>query len=136
LRIISAAMYQCKTSEINAGSNNRVIEQARKFIEEWRSECSGSKPYVRVKFLGKKQRVFIDDFHYHIEDKNLKDKAGRYRLIPCVKELLKHSSDEPSITNDGNLMLQGQTPTGDKFKVIIRPEKKGGCLQSFYKTRT
>ncbi|MEI7451354.1 MAG: hypothetical protein WCJ75_17225 [Desulfomonile sp.] len=129
-------MYQCKVSEITVRRSNRVIEHARKFIEEWRSECSGSRPHARVKFLGKKQRVFIDDFHYHIEAKSMKDMTGRYRLLPCVKELLKHSTDEPSQTEDGNLMLQGRTPTGDKFIVIIRPEKRGGYLQSFYKTRT
>lgn len=129
-------MYQCKVSEVTARGNNRVIKQAREFIDVWKSECPGSRPYVRVKFLGKKQRVFIDDFHYHIETKSLKDMVGRYRLIPCVKELLQYSSDEPSITKDENLMLEGQTPTGDKFIVVIRPEKKGGCLQSFYKTRT
>jgi hypothetical protein len=98
----------------------------------WRRESQASRPYVRVKFLGKKQRVYIDDFHFHIESKNFGDMIGRYRLLPCVRELLKHTPDIPTLTLKGYLMLQGITPYGEKFRVIIRPEKKGGCLQSFF----
>lgn len=77
-------------------------------------------------------KVFIDDFHHHIENKNYEDMVGRYRLLPCVRELLKKTGDAPVLTAHGNLMLDGVTPGGTRFRVIIRPEKKGGCLQSFY----
>jgi len=79
-----------------------------------------------------KGKVFIDDFHYHIESKSDADMVGRYRLVPCVKELLRKTTDSPTITSDGNLMLDGMTPDGTRFRVIIRPEKRGGALQSFY----
>ena len=36
------------------------------------------------------------------------------------------------VRGSGNMMLEGLTPDGEKFRVIIRPEKGGGCLQSFY----
>jgi hypothetical protein len=38
----------------------------------------------------------------------------------CPTSILDHrtASDEPSQTEDGNLMLQGQTPTGDKFYYV------------------
>lgn len=90
---------------------------------------------MRVKFLGGLQRVFIDDSHFHIEKKDRVDMVARFRLLPCVKELLRNSRDTPHTTRDGNLMLDGMTPTGDQFRVIIRPEKKGGCLQSFYRVK-
>ncbi|MFH0826073.1 MAG: hypothetical protein V2B18_25245 [Pseudomonadota bacterium] len=79
-----------------------------------------------------KGKVFIDDFHYHIEAKGDHDMVGRYRLTPCVMELLTKATEEPEATPYGNLMLQGMTPDGEKFRVIIRPEKEGGALQSYY----
>jgi len=61
--------------------------------------------------------------------------VSRYRLLPCVKELLKRCTETPEETGDGNLLLRGMTPSGDKFNVIIRPEKDGATLQSFYRVR-
>jgi len=125
-------MYQCTTPPIALRTNKRILREAYWFMKMWRAESKGSRPHVRVKFLGRKQRVFIDDFHYHIEVKGLENMVGRYRLFPCVRELVKHSTDIPVETSDGNLMLEGMTPDGEKFRVIVRPEKRGGCLQSFY----
>jgi hypothetical protein len=125
-------MYQCKTPPIGTRKPKKVLQEAREFIDKWRAESSGARPYVRVRFLPRHQRVFIDDFHYHIESKKLENMVGRYRLLPCVKELLKHSTDKPTPTEHGNLLLDGLTPEGEPFRVIIRPEKKGGTLQSFY----
>ncbi|MBI5570508.1 MAG: hypothetical protein HY914_11230 [Desulfomonile tiedjei] len=101
-------------------------------MTEWRKKSRGSRPCIRVKCCGLQGRVFIDDFHYHIEKKSDPDMVGRYRLLPCVIELLRKTMDTPEPTADGNLMLEGLTPDGLKFRVIIRLEKKGGCLQSFY----
>ena len=113
-----------------------MIAEARRIIEQWRQECPGSRSYVRVVCPGLKGKVFIDDFHFHIEHKDNADMVRRYRLVPCVRELLRKTTDTPQATEDGNLMLNGMTPDGTLFKVIIRPEKRGGCLQSFYPSRT
>jgi hypothetical protein len=125
-------MYQCKSHRIQARKSSRVLKDAREFIAKWRKESSGSKPYVRVKCLGLNGKVFIDDFHYHIEAKDDRNMIARYRLLPCVKELLRKTRDKPIPTQNGNLLLDGLTPTGNRFRVIIRPGKSGGCLQSFY----
>ncbi len=125
-------MYLCKVHPITASKHNRIITKAHEFIRRWREESRGSRSYVRVKCLGLKGKVFIDDFHYHIEAKGGRNMTGRYRLLPCVRELLRKTMDTPMPTKDGNLMLEGITPEGATFRVIIRPEKKGGCLQSFY----
>jgi hypothetical protein len=125
-------MYQFKTPPISSRKAKRVINEAHRLMRGWRAESPGSRPYVRVRFLGRRRRVFIDDFHYHIETKPFRDMIGRYRLLPCVQELLKKTADVPTETEHGNLMLEGMTPEGEKFQVIIRPEKRGGCLQSFF----
>lgn len=125
-------MYQCKTPPIGFRKDRRVLREAYRFTEAWRAESPGSRPYVRVNFLARRPKVFIDDFHFHIGAKPLADAVGRYRLIPCVRELLRKTTEPPKATADGNLMLDGITPDGTRFRVIIRPEKDGGVLQSFY----
>jgi hypothetical protein len=129
-------MYECRTPVIDENKQQRVIEAAREFMKRWRAESRGSKPYVRVKFkyFGRKGRILIDDFHYHIEIKRKADMVVRYRLLPCVRDLLRNSTDEPTPTEDGNLSLEGTTPDGQRFRVIIRPEGDRGILQSFYPT--
>jgi len=87
-----------------------------------------------VKCPGFNGKVFIDDFHFHIDSKSPEDRIGRYRVVPCVRELLRRTTDCPVMTPHGNLELKGKTPDGQGFTVIIRPEKKGGVLQSFYPT--
>jgi len=130
--VISPVMYQCTTPPIRSRKAKRVHAEAQRYIKQWRRQSKGARPYVRVKFLGENRRVFIDDFHYHIETKSFPDMIGRYRLVPCVKELLQHTTDEPEATKDGNLVLDGMTPDGERFIVILRPVKKGACLQSFF----
>jgi len=125
-------MYQCKTLPIGHRKSSRVIREARRLIAQWRAKSRGSRPYVRVKCPGLAGKVFIDDFHFHIESKADYDMLRRYRLTPCVIELLRKTTDKPEPTPAGNLMLEGLTPDGTRFRVIIRPEKNGGCLQSFY----
>jgi len=127
-------MYRCKTPSISSRKNKRVINEARRVIAAWRAESRGSRPYVRVKCPGFNGKVFIDDFHFHIDSKSLEDGIGRCRLIPCVRELLKRTTDCPVPTPHGNLMLEGTTPDGQAFRVLIRPEKRGGVLQSFHPT--
>ena len=126
-------MYQCKTHPIQSRKAKRVIAEANRLLSSRRQASRGSRPYVRVKFLGKgRKRVFIEDVHYHIDEKSFRDMVGRYRLLPCVWELLRHTTDTPEPTPRGNLKLIGMTPEGESFAVIIRPEKEGGVLQSFY----
>jgi len=70
----------------------------------------------------------MNDFHYHIEAKSFGDMTGRYRLLPCVLELLKKTSDVPKETEHGNLMLEGMTPQGEKFQVIIFVRRREGVV--------
>jgi len=125
-------MYQCKTRPIDSRKTKQVIAEARRLIKKWRARSAGTRPYLRVKSRGLKGKVYIDDFHFHIDAKGYGDMIGRYRLVPCVIELLRKTHDEPLPTKRGNLMFEGTTPDGQRFKVIVRPEKQGGCLQSFY----
>ncbi len=112
---------------------------ARHFITEWKGESPGAHPFVEVKCFGEPlQKVFIASAFLHIEDKRfLPNIARRYRLLPCVRELLKESTERPEPTQDGNLMLEGKAPTKETFRVIIgrgmiEPGLDGYKLVTFY----
>lgn len=119
-----------------------VLAGAYQFIDEWRSENPGTNPYVEVKCFGDPpQRVYINPAFRYIEGKHRRDVARRYRLLPCVKELLKESTDTPVRGIRGNLILKGQAPPfKEKFFVCIEdnaeiaPGLYGHKLVNFFPT--
>jgi hypothetical protein len=56
-------------------------------------------------------------------------------LIPCVFELLRFTRDEPTLSREKNYYLEGITADEKKFKVIVRKERSGYVLQSFFRVR-
>jgi hypothetical protein len=93
---------------------------AQEFIERWESESTG-RPYVMVSCFGlPRRKVFLKPGFRHMrEQRNILDVARRFRFLPCVKELLIESTEEPIPTRDGNLMLEGKAPTKEIFRVIL-----------------
>ena len=100
-------MYFCKVHPITASKHGRIVSKAHEFVRRGRAESPGSRPYVRVKCPGLNGKVFIDDFHYHIETKGGRNMTGRYRLLPCVKELLKKTTDTQCRQDRGILCWKG-----------------------------
>ena len=93
---------------------------ARDFIQNWEAQCGGQRLHVRVKFFDEPTKVYINPAFRHIRrQRYILDVARRMRLLPCVKELLEESTDTPSKTVDGNLVLEGKTPTKEEFRVIL-----------------
>lgn len=118
-----------------------MISSGYEFIDNWRRETPGPNPYVEVKCLGNPpQTVYINPaFSYIGRKQDKRDIARRYRLLPCVKELLKKSTDTPARGTRGNLMLEGQAPPfKERFFVCIEdngevaPGLYGYKLVNFY----
>ncbi len=110
-----------------------VISHAYQIIDEWQRESPGPNPYVVVRCFGDPpQRVYINPAFDYIERKQQrKDIARRYRLLRCVKELLKESPDIPVQGRRGNLMLEGQAPPfKERFFVCI--EDSGEVAPGLY----
>jgi hypothetical protein len=131
-------MFVCRIVPIAHRKNNRVLQEANQIIEKHRKKCAGSRPYILSAKLKTKVKFFIDDFHYHLDNKSLPNRVERYRLIPCVFELLKFTEEWPPRKGTGEncYMLTGQTPDGKCFEVIIRKEAENFVLQSLYPTKT
>ncbi len=118
----------------------RVISAAHEYIGKWQASLPGPNPYVQVKCFGvPPQRVYINNAFRYIDTKSPGDIARRYRFLPCVEELLRESTDPPTLGRRGNLMLEGQALTfKEKFFVIIEnnaeiaPGLYGYRLANFY----
>ncbi|MBM3299291.1 MAG: hypothetical protein FJY85_04990 [Deltaproteobacteria bacterium] len=128
-------MYKCKVFPYPIGSTrpDRVMPGALQFIKDWEAETAGGRPFVTVKCFGQVAKVFIGPGFRHIrESRNILDVARRFRLLPCVRELLMETTEEPVRTRDRNLMLEGKAPTNELFHVILGEEREGYRLITFY----
>lgn len=92
-----------------------------RYIKNWQAECPGPHPYILVKCFGEPlSKVYIISGFRHVDTKRyVPNIATRYRLLPCVKELLAESEETPIPTRDGNYLLEGKAPTNERFRVIL-----------------
>jgi hypothetical protein len=117
-------MYKCLVFPypIRPQRAEKILPIAYDFIAAWEAEtaCTGDRPHIMVKCFGEPRRkVFIDAAFRHIDHKFVPNIARRYRLLPCVRELLMESTEKPVPTRDGNLILEGKAPTKEVFRVIL-----------------
>ncbi len=97
------------------------------------SQKGGGRPYIMSAKLKPPVKFFIDDFHYHLDKKPLLDRVSRYRLMPCVFELLRFTEEWPEKGSGENYyVFTGQTPDGTYFKVVVRRENPNYVLQTIY----
>jgi len=131
-------MFFCRQESLTSNDPSKILKEARKIIEEIRDKCrenGHTTLFIKSSGLKSKPKFYIEDFHYHIESKWLHDMEGRYSLIPCVFELLRFTRDEPTLSREKNYYLEGITADEKKFKVIVRKERSGYVLQSFFRVR-
>jgi hypothetical protein len=118
-------MYQCKTPPISSRESHRVFSKAYAFLKVWKAETKINPPCVILKDSYIRQPVFLNWFRGHIEKKSPQEKLRRYRLLPCVRELLENTTYPAKKMKAGNYLLEGLTPDGILFRVIIKPDPRG-----------
>jgi hypothetical protein len=121
---------------------DNIIREGRTFLKNWIKQCTtiNNRPYMR--FQG--GRLFLDWVEGHIEKKKKIEKAARYQLMPCVRELLENTTDKPTFerkeNNQEKFKLEGVTPRitpipyGSKFLVIIAVPLKKNRGEPFLNT--
>lgn len=134
-------VFVCRSETINA-QPQKILREAKRLIKEARKACvdklkaDGTKGNIRAFIRStrpKKEKFYIDDFHYHIEESHdFSDMVGRYRFMPCVFELIRFSKNEFISTEKDNYALWGLSADNLGFQVIVRKEKSGYALQSFF----
>lgn len=122
-------MYQCKALPITGHTDKVIRAKGRVFLKKWQSEHPGPPPHVWVRcFKGGRRKIYLHEIGPHIEDHTGDlDRARRYSLLPCVKELLEKTKEQPAPMPNGMLALTGVTPIPEAktFWVFIRIEENG-----------
>lgn len=123
-------MYQCKTDPILGHNSKSIFKKGEAFLKNWLEGCpkhTNKRPFIRLKWM--KANLFLDYIEPHWKKKSVKDKAARFGVLPCVKELLESNKDEPILMDQTKdqikWILEGLTPRGQHFQVIIGQFQKG-----------
>lgn len=115
-----------------------IIKEAREIIDEIRNQCLDKSPNKanRRAFIKSiqqnKTKFYIDNFHEHFHKRPFADMGRRYSLIPCVFELLQFTKEEPAYSKKSNYYFLGKSADDKMFKVVVRKEKTGYVLLTFF----
>ena len=113
------SMYQCPKQPFG-GPDSAVLGRSYRFLKQWKEDTATSPPGVEVQSFDRP--VLIHWFRKHTDPKfNRQHKVRRYRLLPCVRELPESTTDQPFEAANGNFILEGMTPAGLEFRVVIKP---------------
>ena len=126
-------MYQCLNQPFQHKHPHQVFSAAYAFLKQWKRDSGVTPPAVTVIAFNPPEPVLLNWFRGHTEKNSEPDKERRYRLLPCVRELLENSTDPPTPRGQEDYALEGLTPGGNVFRVIIKRDPKGklhllGCF--------
>ncbi len=122
-------LYKCKTPKI--GGSTRYKEVARKARMHYHKieRQSRRNAYIKSAYFGK-EKVFINLFWTHLNQKPQRERRERLKFLPCAYELIKNSSNKPIIKQNPNNKSEtlyrfgGTTKSGELFYVQIKEDKK------------
>ncbi len=122
--------YQTKAAKLWSTRYSDLIKEARQIYHRIERQTR-RRPYVRSAYF-RKEKVFLDSFWEHLNQKLPSERRRRLKYFPCGLELIRQSRIAPSTKdnpNKANELLHrftGTTPDGELFYVQIRQNKKSG----------
>jgi hypothetical protein len=124
-------IYKSKSLIIPGTSLGEVIKTARKQYHTIQKRTPRRVPYVRSKYFTK-DKIFINSFWDHANQKSPKDRVRRIKLFPCAIEIIRNSPLAPDTVQNPNNpdeslhRFYGQSADGIFFTVQIKENKKTG----------
>lgn len=101
-----------------------LYPQARRIYTRIKAQTK-RQPYVRSSYF-KKDKVFIELFWVHLNQKGRQTRIGRLKYYSCGIELLRNSKQNPvtklNVNNSSEVLYRfaGITKGGDKFYIQIK----------------
>lgn len=123
-------IYRAKTKRLPGTRYTDIYDAARNCYNKIKKKTK-RRPYVRSAYF-KKDKVFLELFWRHLDQKNWRDRARRMRYLPCALELVRHSRLNPESKdnpNDPSIIFHrfsGITMDKYNFFVQIKEEKRSG----------
>ena len=121
--------YKSKYNELPGSDKDEVMKLARREYHAIQRLSPRRIPYVKSKYFTK-DKIFINNFWEHLNQKSPKERVRRLKLYHCAIDLLRNSTLTPETifthTNmDINLhRFYGQSKSGNYFCVQVQENKR------------
>lgn len=117
-------VHKVKAKVFPGTDYEEVYPPARKLYNQIKSKTKRN-PYVRSSYF-KKEKVFIELFWIHLNQKNRKDRNKRLKYYACGIELLRETRQLPVTKKNPNKASEllhrfaGITSNGDLFYIQVK----------------
>lgn len=124
-------VFKSKYGKLSGSSLDELIKLARKEYHSIQKRTPRRIPYVRSRYFTK-DKIFINNFWEHLNQKSPKERVRRLKLYPCAIDLIRNSSGAPDTIytyenmNIGFHRFYGQTKNGEYFCVQMKENKRTG----------
>ena len=121
-------VFQTTTIKL-PGTDFHEIHSKARFVYKKIKSKSKRKPHIRSAYF-KKDKIFLDYFWQHLQQKNWKDRNRRLKYYPCALDLIKNSRIDPTSKQNPNNPTEilhrfaGLTKEKELFFVQIKEDKK------------
>lgn len=122
--------YKSNAPKFAGTSFEEVVRKARALTKQIEHKTK-RRAYVRSAFF-KKDKIFLDYFWPHLNQKPPRERKKRLAYLPCGIELIEKSRIEPTSRVNPNRKSEvlyrfaGATPSGELFFVQIKEDTKSG----------
>jgi len=119
-------IYRTKTAKLAGTDYHEVIRKARRVYKDIASK-SKRKPYIRSAYF-KKEKVFLDYFWQHLQEKNWRDRRRRLHFYTCALDLIRNSHIAPVTVRNPNrpseklYRFSGITKNKEVFVVQVKED--------------
>jgi hypothetical protein len=117
-------VHRVNSSPYHGTDYEEVYPPARKLYNQIKAHTK-RQPYVRSAYF-KKEKVFIELFWIHLNQKNRKERNKRLKYYACGIELLRLTRQQPvtkknpNKSNEQMHRFAGVTPNGELFYVQVK----------------
>jgi hypothetical protein len=121
--------YHTSVQKFAGTDYKEVSRKARLLYKEIRSKTK-RKPYVRSVYFGK-DKIFLDYFWQHLEEKKWQDRLRRLRYYACAIDLISYTRIAPTKKQNPNKnseyvhRFKGVTTNKEVFFVQVVEKKNG-----------
>ncbi len=121
-------VYKVKAITYPGTDYEEVYPPARKLYNQIKAQTKRH-PYIKSSYFSK-EKVFIELFWVHLNQKNRKERNQRLKYYACGIELLRMTRHEPTTKKNPNKSSEqlhrfaGITPNGDLFYIQIKENTK------------
>lgn len=120
--------YQSKFKKLSGTDYGEIYSRALAIFKQIKSRTK-RKPYIRSVYFNK-EKIFLDYFWQHLQQKNWRDRDRRLKYYPCAIDLIRNSRLEPTSKQNPNKPKEilhrfaGLTKDKEVFYVQIKEDKK------------